>query len=152
MITDAEFQAIIQDTSKRIENDIEWRDDEDHSLAQEFRVPVMTDNEDQLHLNGWCNPFSGKLSFTLIREGTGRIYALDLGGRHKNPDGTRISHTHKHYWTDDAKDKRAYIPDDITADIHQPTEVWEQFCKEANIRHDGSFTAPKLPRRQKDLI
>ncbi len=67
MITENEFKDILSDTTKRIEEDITWFDDEDHSPAKEFRARVINDNGDSLHLKGWFNPYSGKLSYTLIR-------------------------------------------------------------------------------------
>ena len=82
MITDAEFQAILDDESKRIDDDIVWTRDEDHSPAREFRVSVQSDSGDPLQINGWYNPLAGKLTFTLLRQGTGRIYGLDIGVTH----------------------------------------------------------------------
>jgi len=43
-MTEAEFQAILGDASKRIEGDIAWSDDEDHSPAVEFRANILSDN------------------------------------------------------------------------------------------------------------
>ena len=40
-LSDTEFAAIMSDT-KWIDGDIEWREDEDHSLAREFRVEVTS--------------------------------------------------------------------------------------------------------------
>ena len=38
-LSDTEFAVIMSDT-KWIESDISWREDEDHSIAREFRVEV----------------------------------------------------------------------------------------------------------------
>ncbi len=96
MITDTEFQTILQDESKLIEGDITWATDEDHSPAMEFRVSVLSDGDHPLYLNGWYNPHAGKLVFTLLRRDTGRIYGLDMGITHgrQNPSGTYEKHKH----------------------------------------------------------
>ena len=39
-LTDREFAAILSDDTKRIEEDLTWAEDEDHSPAFEFRVNV----------------------------------------------------------------------------------------------------------------
>lgn len=38
--------------------------------------------------------------------------------------------------------KDAYVPEDITATVDHPEEVWEQFCAEANLIHDGKINPP----------
>lgn len=38
MLDQADFQAILADLTKRIEKDIAWAEDPDHSPAREFRV------------------------------------------------------------------------------------------------------------------
>ena len=43
-LTNTEFQTILNDTSKRIDEDIVWQEDEDHSPSVEFRVEVETDD------------------------------------------------------------------------------------------------------------
>ena len=30
-----------------------------------------------------------------------------------------------------------YAPEDITATVENPVEVWDQFCREAGIQHNG---------------
>ena len=39
-LTDGEFASILSDDTKRIEEDLTWTEDEDHSPAFEFRVNV----------------------------------------------------------------------------------------------------------------
>jgi hypothetical protein len=41
-LTQNEFEAILADDSKRIEGDISWTDDEDHSPSVEFRAEVQS--------------------------------------------------------------------------------------------------------------
>ena len=63
---------------------------------------------------------AAKLSYVLLYRGAGRIYALDLGSAHRNPNGERVGETHKHRWTAEFRDKQAYVPKDITATWDRP--------------------------------
>ncbi len=74
----------------------------------------------------------------------GRIYALDLGADHHNPDCNRIGEKHKHRWTETFRDKQAYVPKDITEPWDRPIEVWNQFCTEARIHHTGRMEPPAV--------
>ena len=143
-ISEEEVESILADSTKHIAGDIVWTDDVDHSPAKEFRVEVQTDNEYPLFVMGRFNPFSGKLSFAFILRGTGRVYALDLGKDHRNPEGVRIGEKHKHRWMDGFRDTSAYVPVDITETWDRPLAVWDQFCAEARLRHDGMMHAPQL--------
>ena len=44
LLTDREFASILADETKRIQDDIAWREDEDHSPAVEFRVEIESMN------------------------------------------------------------------------------------------------------------
>jgi len=94
---------------------------------------------------GRYNPDAGKLSYTLVYEGVGRIYALDLGADHRNPDGALVGRTHKHTWTEEFRDRRAYAPSDITEPWYRPVDVWRQFCDQARLRHSGVMRPPAVP-------
>ncbi len=144
MITVSECNLIIEDTSKRIEDDLSWRVLEHHYPACMFRESVLSDEEHPLEIVGRWNPMAGKLSYVLLYRGEGRIYALDLGSAHRNPDGTRVGDPHKHKWTSEFRDKWAYVPEDITAPWDRPLEVWKQFCAEAKIDHRGMMDAPSV--------
>ena len=63
-ITLTEFETLISDTSKRIEGDIRWAADEDHSPAVQFRAEVSSDPGYPLFVNGRFNALAGTLSFT----------------------------------------------------------------------------------------
>ena len=76
------------------------------------------------------------------------IYDLDIGKAHKNPKGDRVGEKHKHYWSEIYRDKQAYEPLDIKASEEDPIKDWQQFCKEAAIRHDGVMRP--LPGQQMD--
>ena len=138
--TNTEFDIILNDKSKSIDGDIDWVEDEDHSPAREFRCEVLSDAKWPLFVKGWYNPLAGTLSFSIILKTVGRIYALDMGKDHHNPQCHRVEEKHKHKWTDKYRDKEAYVPEDITESISNPAAVWRQFCAEANIRHDGKIS------------
>ena len=137
-----EFEEILADDTKEISEDIVWVEDPDHSSAQEFRAEVTSGSGYSIFINGRYSPLSGKLSYSMIHRGTGRIYGLDLGADHRNPDGVRVGEKHKNSWRDGARDKWAYVPEDITSPWDRPVEVWEQFCAEANLRHSGTMSQP----------
>lgn len=144
MITQQEFEEILADTSKRVEGDVVWSEDADHSPAREFRVEVRSDAGWPLLVVGRYNPYAGKLSYVLLHRGAGRIYGLDLGADHHNPSCQRVGEKHKHRWTEAFRDKEAYVPSDITAGWDEPVEVWSQFCREARITHQGRMHPPSL--------
>ena len=48
-----------------------------------------------------------QLSFALILNTAGRIYALDLGKDHHNPDCNHVGEKHKYRWTETQRDKTA---------------------------------------------
>ncbi|HPO12197.1 MAG TPA: hypothetical protein PLI09_02025 [Candidatus Hydrogenedentes bacterium] len=141
-LTNTEFEAILSDTTKYIEGDIEWMDDEDHSPSVEFRAEVISGPGYPLFVRGSYNRLAQTLSYMLILKSDGRIYGLDLGKEHHNPTCQHVGETHKHKWTDTYRDKHAYVPDDITADVADPVMVWRQFCKEASIQHAGTLAQP----------
>jgi len=142
-LTNPEFEALLADTSKRIDGDIEWSEDEDHSACREFRARVLSESGYSLFAKGTYNPIAGSLSFVLVYSGHGRIYGLDLGQDHKNPAGEKVGDKHKHKWTERYRDKHAYVPADITASPKDVVLAWTQFCAEASIRHNGKMSAPK---------
>jgi hypothetical protein len=140
-VTDAELQVIVDET-KTIDGDIEWKEDEDHSPAVEFRIDLDSPSGWPLVLCGSYNGLARTLTYAIIHRAAGRIYALDLGKDHKNPDGRLVGEKHKHRWTEQFRDKSAYRPEDITAAVEHPVEVWTQFCAEAKINHNGRLKAP----------
>ena len=135
-MTQMEFDALIQDTTKQIAEDIAWSEDEDHSPTVEFRVEVESEPGYPIFIRGSYNVLAASLSFALIHRGSGRIYALDMGKEHHNPSCENVGEVHKHRWTDLFADKEAYVPQ-LTAPVSQPIEVWKEFCNEAKIKHEG---------------
>lgn len=68
MLTDKEFQDILNDPTKRIDGDIIWQNDEDHSPSVEFRTAVLSDAGWPLIVRGSYNPLIPALSYVLIRK------------------------------------------------------------------------------------
>lgn len=149
MLTDAEFRDILNDMTKRIEGDIKWQPDEDHSPSLEFRVDVISFAGWPLIVRGSFNPHISAVSYMLIHKNVGRVYGLDIGKDHHNPQCNRVGEKHKHSWTEHFRDKEAYVPKDITAPASDPVAVWEQFCAEAGLVHNGRLFDP--PPQQKVL-
>ncbi|GIW94575.1 MAG: hypothetical protein KatS3mg110_2616 [Pirellulaceae bacterium] len=138
-LSQSDVQQILNDNSKYIQGDVTWRPDRQHAQWLVFRVPVHSQFCGELYVKGSYNPSIPALSYALILDSKCRIYALDLGKRHHNPDCTHVGPKHKHVWTDAHGDKWAYEPSDITADATKPADAWTQFCREAKIHHRGRF-------------
>ncbi len=122
-MTQDEFEILIDDQTKHIEQDIHWLEDEDHSPSLEFRADILSDAEHTLFIHGSYNPLAQKLTYALIHKAHGRIYALDMGQDHHNPEGDYTGEIHKHRWDEQVRDKRAYVPGDITAAAPNPVAV-----------------------------
>ncbi|WP_448573716.1 DUF6978 family protein [Trichothermofontia sp.] len=105
----------------------------------------------QLSIRGTYNPIASKLSYHIICPPYSRIYGLDYGADHRNPNGEFVGEKHKHRWSEIYRDKQAYIPRDITATRDDPLKVWQQFCKEAMLRHNGRMY-PILRQQQLDMF
>ena len=142
MLTDRELGAILADETKLIEGDLSWANDREHRYSKKFRAPVHCSSTKLLEVVGRWSPRAEKLSYVLLYRGAGRIYALDLGAVHSNPDRSFIGSPHKHRWSNEFKDKLAYVPEDITAQWDDPVRVWQQFCSEAKIMHVGKLHQP----------
>ena len=72
-----DFEALLADKTKQINEDITWEMDEDHSPAVEFRVNVMSQARYPLFVKGSYNSAAQTLTFALIHRYFGRIYADD---------------------------------------------------------------------------
>lgn len=147
-LTQNEFEAILADKSKYIEGDLSWTEDEDHSPSVEFRAEVLADAAYPLFVRGSYNALAQTLSFAVIHRGAGRIYALDLGKDHHNPDCNNVGQKHKHRWNEPIRDKEASIPHDISAAASDPVAVWRQFCSQARIVHQGEMHEPPPLQRE----
>jgi hypothetical protein len=148
VLSQTEFETLILDTDKSIEGDIIWTQEREPWLG--FRKKITSRADYPIFLKGSYNPFIPALSYVIIYEAIGRIYGLDLGKAHRNPDGTCIGEKHKHRWNEALRDKQAYVPRDITALVTEPKQVWQQFCDEAKLSHNGNMEAP--PTNQRGLF
>ena len=96
VLTNTEFQTILDDSSKRIEGDIVWQEDEDHSPAVEFRAEVASDAGWPIFVRGSFNPLVPALSYMMILKTMGdrvnepileltqdRLLLLDQDGKTK---------------------------------------------------------------------
>lgn len=144
-----EYEALMSDTTKRIDRQIDWSIDEDHSPAVSFLVEINSEPAYPLYAKGYLNRAARKLTYVLIHRAEGRIYGLDLGKAHRNPDGISVGEKHKHRWSERFGVKDAYVPADITETVDRPVEVWDQFCAEANLIHNGKMNLP--PAEQLDM-
>ena len=140
-LTNAEFAAIMTD-EKQISGNIVWNEDESHSPARVFRAEVESAAGWSLFVQGRYNPLAGTLTYALILRTEGRIYGLCMGKDHHNPQCNQVGEKHKHRWSEQYRDKEAYIPNDVTASVSEPADVWKQFCGEAGIEHHGWMDAP----------
>lgn len=93
-LTQAEFEALLADESKTITGDVEWKDDEDRSPAVEFGIEVESDAGYPLMVCGSYNALARAATFALVHRGVGRIYALDIGKDHHNPECNHTGDTH----------------------------------------------------------
>ena len=147
----AEFESILSDTSKTVKGDILWKPDLKYDLWLKFKAAILLDRETYvLTVHGTYNTLIEALSYVIICPQYGRIYGLDMGEDHRNPDGKLVGEKHKHRWSEIYRDKEAYVPPDITAPANDPVEVWLQFCEEATIRHNGVMQP--VPEQQLDMF
>jgi hypothetical protein len=72
-VSQAEVEALLSDATKRIEGDITWQADEDHSHCVDFRAEVRSDTGWPLFVRGSFNPLIPALSYNLILKSEGRV-------------------------------------------------------------------------------
>jgi hypothetical protein len=137
-----DFETLLADATKQINEPIIWEEDEDHSPTVEFRVDVISEARYPIFVKGSYNLAAQTLTYALIHRSFGRIYALDIGKDHHNPSCSNVGRKHKHRWNELLRDKEAYVPDDITALVSDPVGVWLQFCSEAHLTHNGVMYSP----------
>ena len=142
-LSQQEYDTIVNDATKIIGGDIVWEGGH-NSSTRDFRIDIDSDEGYPIFVKGWYNPYSGKLSYAIIHRNVGRIYGLDLGADHQNPDGEFVGEKHKNYWVPGSRDKWAYVPLEITEPWDRPLEVWRQFCAEAKLTHSGAMSSPAV--------
>ena len=88
MLSNQDFSLIINDTTKRINVNINWNNETNNKNCCKFRVNIESESDYPLILNGTYNLIYPGLSYTIIHKGIGkRIYGLDIGKTHPNPNG-----------------------------------------------------------------
>ena len=143
-LSDAEFEEILSDRTKRIVEDIRWTPDPDHPPGMVFAAPIDSARRWPLTMHGSWYPQHRTLYLNVALTGTGAILRLCVGfSEHRNPEGARLGPVHKHRWTARLRDRQAYEPDDITADWDEPLIIWQQFCQEVGIVHLGTLFQPE---------
>ena len=150
-LTDAEFEAILADDSKRIVGDIAWSPDPNRVGALRFEAPVRWDDERQLWLSGFYRPSNRKLTYSL-RLGRTRIAGIDFGRNigHTNRDRNRLLGSHLQWWSESAGRAEAYpVPPDIP-DWSEPLAVWTRILARLGIVHEGELAEPLLEDDQDD--
>lgn len=115
-----ERSMTISNTEFDAPDDIVWAEDEDHSPCWAFRAEVQSTNGWPLFVRGTYNPLIPALSYVLILKTTGRIYGLDLGKGHHNPQCQQVGDKHKHRWTEQFRDKAACVPEDRSSQCRRP--------------------------------
>ena len=133
MVTAAEAERVLVE-DKVIDANLDWRFERN---AYRLTVDVMCQNSSEtLTLHGTVG--KKNRSFVLLY-GNAPIRKYTVHDRHTDPV-TRIRYTtpHKHFWDDEWRDKRVYIPDDIR--IGNPNEELMDFLNECNISLRGSYT------------
>ena len=122
-----------------ISENIAWIGDKKNSETVKFRVPVTSDRDYPIFVDGSYNRYLDRLSYKIIHREIGRrIYGLDMGKNHRNPDGKMIGENHIHEWSEEYEDRKAYSAEEyISSPATEPKEVWKEFCREANIDFRG---------------
>jgi len=149
MLSESLIRTILEDESKRIARDLAWSTSAEHPTWVGFSADVASTAGYPLFVNASLNAIAGKLAFALVHREEGRIYGLCLGTAHSDPEHGPTGEKHKHRWSERFVDKSSYVPEDITAPVSEANSVWQQFCREAKITHDGVLGA--APMQQMEL-
>lgn len=139
VLTQEEFDEILSNKTKKITENITWVGDKKNSETVKFRVPVVSDHDYPIFVDGSYNRYLERLSYKIIHREIGRrIYGLDMGKEHRNPDGIMVGENHIHKWSEEYEDRKAYsVQQCISSPANKPLEVWKEFCAEANIDFQG---------------
>ena len=135
----------IRDRSKWIDGDIGWAPDNNNNpAARVFRRRILHNGDNLTFVVARFNYMASKLTYCIFHPTAGRIYGLDIGVMHRNPNLKVVGRIHKHSWNPRDRDKYAYVPSDITATWDQPIRAWREFCDEAGIQHYGELDSPSV--------
>lgn len=142
-LSQAEFEAILADDSKRIVGDIVWESAGGHADARRFDVHVSSDAGRDLVVQGYFRPSKRKLALSLIAAGR-RVAGVDFGSnvRHRNLSGTRVTGPHLQFWSEQTGEVEARPLPEAAPDRDQPAEVWAWMCERLGILHLGDMIPP----------
>ena len=140
-MTQGEFDALIADSTKRIDGAIVWNQDK-QGIVFEFRVRVVSESGDQLFVKGSHNRKLGKTSYTLYT--TERIFGVDYDRAHGN-----AGNFHVHKWDSEKQKCLAESAEASTIIGRDPQQLWKWFCDLTSITHNGALQP--LPPVQRSL-
>ena len=144
-LSQAEFDAILADDSKRIIGDLAWYRIPEQPDAARLDAEIVSQGSLPLQVAGWFRPTQRKLSYSLLLEDR-RIAGIDFGRNlsHRNQDGTRLVGAHWQFWSAAHERAEAYPLPAGTPTWDRPLEVWAQFCSRLGIMHEGAMSPPPL--------
>lgn len=138
----AEFEALRDLPDKRITQDIRFVRRQALRPAMEAEVGIENGHGVELRMNLHFNPETGSKTVNVYIPGTGPICRLDVDGSRHGEAGR----SHKHALSTERCPDRN-LPDDVVAraDLtgRSMQEVFEDFCRTANIEFTGSFFPPE---------
>ena len=142
-LSQAEFEAILADESKRIVGDIAWVAVSGHFDAKWFNATVLSNANDNLVVEGYFRPSKRKLGISLIVLGQ-RVAGIDFGSniRHRNVSGARFEGAHLQLWSAAAGAAEAHPLPRGAPGWNQPVEVWIWLCDLLGIVHVGEMLSP----------
>lgn len=138
-----QFEAIRDVKGKVIRGDIRFARRQATSPALTVDgVEIDNDAGVQLRLNITYNPLVGSKTFNVHVPGMGPICRLDVDGPAHRPAGR----SHKHSLQSERCPDRN-LPDDVVdrADLSGKSlaAVFDEFCRMAQITHEGTFESPE---------
>ena len=152
-LTEAEANQIIV-AEKRILGDITWKYEPARNQTW-ARFEKEVENRLGLNLVVYGNTnliVRDKSSFSLVLNGSFRVFGLDVNGSHRNKhtdSNEWKGQTHKQRWTDLCRNRFAYTPDEIIPS--DANAAFREFCRECSIDFTGRVREvpafrPALPR------
>ena len=138
-LTEAQANRIIA-AEKQIAGDIRWEYDPAHNQTwAKFEKKVQNGLDLNLVVYGNTSlVIGGKSSFSLVLNGSFRVFGLDVNGSHRNKHTDRNEwrgRTHKQRWTDLCRHRFAYTPDEIIPE--DASAAFLEFCRECGIDFTG---------------
>lgn len=141
-VTQVEFEELRNLPDKEIERDIEFLPKPETAPNLVFeQIQVKNSLNWDVVLNGTYKPDIPSVTFNFVLKGVGPICRVCVNGSLHGAAGR----THKHELTTD-QDPKLNLPNAIARPdlvAKTPEEIWKILCRQARIRHTGSFRNPK---------